>query len=228
MIVGNPMMLGGGVSAAVDPYWASVEWLVQPRAGDGGVIDRGPGGRTPIVSGTIPIVAAASGFGAAYDFVPANGPQIRFPGISALGSGAYTYEAIVSLDVNNQFQGIISNESASSIDGNRINTDSGSNELRFSCASGGSGGAIATGPEIHVALQRDSSGNTRLFAAGAQLGATVVDTVSYANTDWVVGTYRFAPQYFLDGKIVAARLTRGVARYGASFPPPTRFPETGG
>ena len=87
---------------------------------------------------------------------------------------------------------------------------------------------ITTSTWQHVAISRNGT-NTRMFVDGVQKGST--------NTSWsgtfrmdIIGTFflsgnRYAG-YDFNGKIDDLRITKGVARYTATFTPPTAaFPD---
>jgi hypothetical protein len=72
------------------------------------------------------------------------------------------------------------------------------------------------GQWYHLAYSR-SSGTGRLFINGI-LVASASDSTNYTSTSFTVGG--ISTQYF-NGYIQDLRVTRGVARYTATFTPPT-------
>jgi len=73
----------------------------------------------------------------------------------------------------------------------------------------------------HFAVTREGS-TLRLFADGALLGSsTITDTI-----DFTADTH-YAPQLLYDGAYGGTRITKNVARYTATFAPPTSWPEAG-
>lgn len=87
-------------------------------------------------------------------------------------------------------------------------------------------GAITTNAWHHVALCR--SGTTeRIFINGYQSGGDGTDTTNYETTRLVAGQNTFTNTLNFFGYIDDLRITKGVARYTASFTPPTAaFPDT--
>jgi hypothetical protein len=71
----------------------------------------------------------------------------------------------------------------------------------------------------HIALTR-SSGSLRLFVDGTQVGSTATDNTDYFRTNDSVGYAGAAGQPYR-GYIDDLRITKGVARYTATFTPPT-------
>jgi hypothetical protein len=79
----------------------------------------------------------------------------------------------------------------------------------------------------HVALTRETS-TWRVFLNGVQQGSTTNSGTYSANASMFVGarTYTGSVGGFFDGYIDDLRITKGVARYTASFTPPTaQFPD---
>lgn len=82
-----------------------------------------------------------------------------------------------------------------------------------------SGTFTTTGAWVHVAVCR-SSGSTKLFVNGVQLGSTYTDTNNYITSPVYIGA-RWDLQGELNGYIDDFRITKGYARYTANFTPPT-------
>ena len=76
----------------------------------------------------------------------------------------------------------------------------------------------------HVAVTR-ASGSVRLFINGTLVGGPTTITTSLLGQNLVVGGY-YSTTYLWNGYIDDLRVTNGVARYTASFTPPTSaFPD---
>jgi len=91
-----------------------------------------------------------------------------------------------------------------------------------------SGGALATNTWYFVTLCR-SSGSTRAFLDGVQIGSTVTDTTNYliGASRPIIGADGNNPTLLnFNGYIDELRITKGVARYTSNFTPPTApFPD---
>lgn len=83
-----------------------------------------------------------------------------------------------------------------------------------------SGGSLTALTWTHVALAR-SSGTTRLFVNGSQVGSSYSDTNNYAatNTNYIGNTFNSGQQ--LAGAISNFRVVKGTAVYTSNFTPPT-------
>lgn len=84
--------------------------------------------------------------------------------------------------------------------------------------------AITTGTWYHVAFTR-ASGSVRLFINGTLAGGPTTITANLTGQNMVVGGY-YSTGYLWNGYVDDLRITNGVARYTASFTPPTSaFPD---
>jgi hypothetical protein len=87
--------------------------------------------------------------------------------------------------------------------------------------------AISVGTWYHVAVCK-SSGSTRMFINGVQAGSTYTDANTYISSYSFIGaSYSGAASVsnFFNGFIDDFRITKGVARYTATFTPPQQaFP----
>jgi hypothetical protein len=86
-----------------------------------------------------------------------------------------------------------------------------------------SGAIISTSTWYHVALSR-SSGSTRLFVNGTQVGSTYADTNVYLsgiNRPVIAASGSNLAQGNMNGNISDLRITNGIARYTTTFTPPT-------
>jgi len=83
-----------------------------------------------------------------------------------------------------------------------------------------SGGSLTANTWTHVALAR-SSGTTRLFVNGSQVGSSYADTNNYTatNTNYIGNTFNSGQQ--LAGAISNFRIVKGTALYTGTFTPPT-------
>lgn len=84
--------------------------------------------------------------------------------------------------------------------------------------------SISTGVWYHVAADRDSAGDIRVYLDGAVVGGPTNDTGSLFDTAEAlrIGARDAGPQVeFVDGWIDDVRITKGVGRYGGPFTPRT-------
>ena len=87
-----------------------------------------------------------------------------------------------------------------------------------------SSGTISANTWYHVAVVR-SSGSTKLYVNGTNVGVTYADTNNYLDGSPTIGNYFAQPIYGFAGYIDDVRITKGIARYTANFTPPTQaFP----
>ena len=84
---------------------------------------------------------------------------------------------------------------------------------------------LSTGVWYHIAVSR-SSGSTKMFLNGTQIGSTYADTNAYLNSGttrpFIGGSSYTAGTLTVNGYIDDLRVTKGVARYTANFTPPTQ------
>ena len=91
--------------------------------------------------------------------------------------------------------------------------------------------AISTGQWYHLAVSRSGT-STKMFLDGTQVGSTYTDSTIYINGPGrpVIGAEGFnsPPSDSINGYIDDLRITKGYARYTATFTPPTAaFPDIG-
>jgi hypothetical protein len=79
--------------------------------------------------------------------------------------------------------------------------------------------AISTGVWTHIALTRNGT-STRLFINGTQSGSTATDSTGYGLGALWIGANASGGSNYLNGYIDDFRITKGVARYTATFTPP--------
>ena len=77
------------------------------------------------------------------------------------------------------------------------------------------------GQWVHLAVTRGSSNDYRVFINGVQIGTTVTDSNAIPDsTTYYIGQNGALARPF-NGYITDLRITRGYARYTATFTPPT-------
>lgn len=80
---------------------------------------------------------------------------------------------------------------------------------------------------IHIAADRDASNVLRVYANGAVVASATVAASFFPSTNsWYVGNDRNANRG-LPGQFDEVRVTKGIARYGGAFTPPTAAFPTG-
>lgn len=210
-----------GPAAATDPNWASVEVLI-PADGIVGstTFTDVKNARTITAVGNAQITGAGR-FAQAALFDGA-GDYLTVTGLTAIGSGDFTWEAWVNLDTLGT-QGFM--------DGRPVGTngayplvyvDSGVLKYYANTADQITGSSLSASTWHHIALCRES-GTTRLFLDGA-LEGTYADATNYlwGANGMILGGSGFAlGTLSLDGRMDDIRLTLGVARYTGAFTPPT-------
>jgi hypothetical protein len=83
---------------------------------------------------------------------------------------------------------------------------------------------ISANTWYHVAVVR-SSGSTKLYVNGTNVGVTYADTTNYLDSNPTIANWFPNPVYGFAGYIDDIRITKGIARYTANFTPPTQaFP----
>lgn len=94
------------------------------------------------------------------------------------------------------------------------------NAVGTSVSSGFTNSTFSANTWHHVAIAREGS-SIYFFADGTKTSGAISDTTTYDSGTLVIGS-RYNGQDYLDGHIDDLRITRGVARYTASFTPPTK------
>ena len=143
-----------------------------------------------------------------------------------LGTGDFTAECWVYPKTNSSWKSIADKRNSSGDDKFLIYLDSSALTHRKVKFYSNGADRISSGDyDIkdyqwnHVAVVR-SSGNTRLYVNGTQVGSTYSDSNDYDTTQLYIGaTYSGAQS--LDGSISNFRLVKGTAVYTSAFRPPT-------
>lgn len=151
-----------------------------------------------------------------------------------MGSGAFTLEAWVRPNSPTGTFELIFNSRASGV-GTATGMQLGYSTAGFQgnvWTSSGTGFGVCLGGTAvantlaHVAYQRSGS-DFALFVDGASVAtASSASTVGNASTVNIGRSPAATGTFYLNGRLRALRLTKGVARYTAPFtPPPAPFPE---
>lgn len=224
---------GGG-----DLYFSNVVALLHMNGSDGSTTITDQKSHTFSVIGSSTISTAESKFGGA-SYSSVSNSQVRSADSSDwdFGSGDFTLELWVYSTNNSAIQGMLSKRVDGSVYSPFVLFSNPSNSNLISCYLSTSNTAwdiqltsttaLTTGSWIHVAVTR--SGTTfRLFVNGTLEASTTGSSALITNSaNLVVGGFsEVTYQYIFIGYIDDVRLTKGVARYTASFTPPSaQFPD---
>jgi hypothetical protein len=224
------------IGAPTDPNFASVSLLLHM---DSTFADSGPGSLTVTANGNAQVSTSSPLRGAGSGLFDGNNDYLTVSDASlAMGTGDFTIEMMVRRAGDGAGGSTISQtlidfrtaEPSAQIY-LYIDNESSSRQFRYyvngsTSISGGSGTLDTT---IHIALVR-SSGTTKLYIDGTQVGSSYSDSNNYTGTALSVAG-RFAAVSGGDyrgfnGMLDELRITKGVARYTANFTPPTApFPD---
>jgi len=219
---------------AVDAYLNNVALLVH---GDGNANDSSTLYNTGTLAGNASISSIASRFGSAALHFSSGADRLTFPDIPAyaIGTNDFTIEAFIYHDDNALTRAIASQWGT--VTGNMafiFQLSSGSN-LSTVFGSGGTNSGLDSAAPVpanvwtHVAVTRQG-GTVRLFIGGV-LDANTMTFGGINDSAWplAIGSwYGLTWQDGFTGYINEFRFTNGVARYTATFTPPTAaFPDAG-
>lgn len=215
-----------------DQHWTSVELLLHFDGVDGSTTFSDSSMRTRIVTrgGDAQIDTSQSKWGGASGLFDGSGDFLTCDGSSgfAFGTGDFTIEMFVRLPSVSGNHTLYDGRAASN------NTLSptilvSSSSLRFFAGTANrivGTATLAVNTWYHVALSRSGT-SSKMFLNGVQDGPTFIDSLNYVigATRPMIGGGGFGNGIDgneLNGWIDELRVTKGVARYVANFPPPTR------
>lgn len=213
----------------VDANYANVSSLLHFNGADASTTFTDQTGKTWSVAGNAQIDTAQSKFGWASGLFDGTGDRISAATSAdfGFGSGDYTLEAWVratntSTRVNNIFDTRTAGNTgvafffgggAFSVPANVIGFSSNSAVIA-------TGGTVAANTWYHIALCRQGT-TVRGFIDGVQVfSATDARTYASSSQCMIAADYAFTATQHLNGWVDEARITKGVARYTASFTPP--------
>jgi hypothetical protein len=234
----------GGFDSRTDPFFANVSLLLHGDGTNGSttIIDSSPSPKTVTANGGAQISTTQSKFGEASAYF--NGTaSLSIPDSAAFafGSGDYCVEAWLFMPSLNTLGGGYFFSQSNNVDDN-TNRQHGfavnSSGLRaYWTVDGGTdqshnfSASVPTGEWVHVAFAR-ASGVLRAFLNGTQMGSLSHNVAYFDSTAPVrVGSFgNYGPDGYeylnYTGYIDELRITKGVARYTASFTPPgAPFPD---
>jgi hypothetical protein len=229
-------IITGSEKNPVDLFRSNVSLLLHGDGTNGSttIVDSSPTPKTVTAVGDAQISTAQSKFGGASiafdgnaDYLLHNGSNTDF----AFGANDFTIECFVRLDTTSTFQTILDFRPQGQGTGSSYLMLRYQGAIVFQSPNGAvliNGGALSTNIWYHVALAK-SSGITKLFVDGTQVGLSYTDSNNYlgAAERPVIGGNGFQLGLTsLNGYIDELRITKGVARYTANFTPPTApFPD---
>lgn len=219
-----------GLPAIYDPYWDAVVLGMHMDGADNGTTFTDVKGKTVTVNGNAQTKTATKKFGTASAYFDGTGDYLVVPNSADLnfGTGDFTIElwfnksSTSNKGIFHMYSGIPN----PSVDGVGVGYDGTQFQIYAQNANNGTGAfTLIAGAWYHLALVR-SSGSTRLYVNGVQLGSAVSHAANISGNQLNIGLY-YDPTFTFDGYIDDLRITRGVARYTANFQPAQyAFPET--
>lgn len=162
------------------------------------------------------------------------GDTLRVPRTTSLnpGSGTWTLEAIGRVETSSVQHGFFAAYDGSGGFGLTLYISNSTNKLVGGTWNSGApvycvaDNVFPTTQLVHVALQRTASNTVELWQDGVKQAQTQTDSSSFllssGNQDPYIGSTATAS---MNGSIKGLRYTIGVARYSATFTPPTFFPD---
>jgi YD repeat-containing protein len=229
-------------TGSFDPYINNVAVLLHGNGTNGStsIEDSSGRGHTGQFFGNAQISTAQSKFGGSSLYFDGSGDYVALANSSdyAFGSGDFTIEFWVWTHSSaGAWSRALENGAYNAAGGWNMayeGTDpAGSRRLRFELGQNGGGGAymnsnaaIPTGQWVHIAVAR-ASGIVRMFVNGVLQTATIASTANFTSQGMRIGS-TLASTNFFTGHLDELRITKGVARYTASFTAPTaEFLSTG-
>jgi len=218
--------------ATGDAYWNNVSLLLHMNGTNGSTTftDSSTNAFTITANGNAQISTAQSKFGGASGSFDGSGDYIATPSNSALafGTGDFTVELWLYINSFGGYTTLIGTRPDTSQYSDAWSIDyNGSGDIYGYSDNiiANSSGALSTGTWAHIALTR-SSGTIYIFKNGSLLNSQA-NTQNFSRTTLYVGAAGNgggASNSYIDD----VRITKGVARYTASFTAPTAaFPDQG-
>lgn len=231
----NPYRFVGG--AGTDPFFSNVVLLLRGDGVNGStaIVDSSSRNRTPIITGSTQITTTSPKFGTG---------SIAFDGVDDALSyadstdfdldGDFTIEMFVWFSSLAGTRAIFSKKDNDNGAGwVQVYKNTGNGQAVFAISTDGatnavvytSGAVFATDTWHHVAVVREAN-TVRFFVGGVLLHSTSLTAKPSVNTSPLrFGQAGASNLYDMFGKLEQIRITKGVARYSASFTPPVaQFP----
>ena len=217
---------GQRVALAQDPFINNLV-LALPFNNESRFTDTSPKGKgDPSIIGNTNISTAQSKYYDSSTAFDGTGDYLTFAGSSdfAFGTENFTIEFwIYSLEGKIGSQFINTNNSGG--EGSVIIGSNSSNQLEYynNATRINDTTSFGTNAWIHVALCR-SSGTSRLFKNGTQVGSNYTDTINCLSTNTLLIAVRHDNSTFtINGYLQDLRIYKGVAKYTSNFTPPTQI-----
>lgn len=189
-------------------------------------INRNP--KTANRVGTPVISTAQSKFGGSSLYFASSSSQINYPNVNdqsadfLFGTGAWTIEAWIRPSSTNNIHTILTAGTETNSQRPKIYIDAGELVLRVNGVDRIiSNTSISNNVWTHIAVSRNSSGLHRMFVNGVQQSQSWSNTTSYLAWLPRIGNTVNNDEQFL-GYIDDLRITKGLARYTATFTAPTQ------
>jgi hypothetical protein len=218
-----------------DPHFANVSLLLRGDGTNGSttIVDNSPSPKTVTVLGNAQISSAQSKFGGAIIALDGAGDYltISHPSSSFVFPGDFTVEVWAYRLGGNSTDNIYTNNSAGAWNslGDGLNIAAGRYEMTGIGSVNYSSGVIPANVWTFLVVTRQGS-SVRMFINGV-LDSTRNSSATLGNGSNVPGvglldSFGGTPRSFFFGNINELRVTKGIARYTASFTPPTApFPD---
>jgi hypothetical protein len=213
--------------AGNDPYFNNVSLLLKMDGGNNSTTftDSSPTPKTVSANGNAKISTDQSKFGGASAVFDGNGDYLTVPNSSAFnfGTGDFTVELWVNMTSTSATRQLLVGNAYSSGTWTGWYLQHGSSTgfvfgdagtTLISCA------YSTTGQWVHLAVTRQGT-SLRIFLNGVQQGSTVTNSsnIDGTHTTLRIGYLGSVELQYLNGYIDELRITKGVARYTASFVP---------
>ena len=197
--------------------------LALVRGTNAGIIDRSQSAKTLTLNGNVSSSTTQTKYLSSSMYFDGTGDYISGTS-SAFGSSDFTVEGWIYFNTDPtvgmgfyQQAGSIHPNSADGPGLGMANNGQWAIYVGSSAAFASSGAAVAS-TWYHVAHVRNS-GTTKLYVNGTEL-ISATDTTNYTGTALVLGSW-YNSSFSLNGYISDFRITKGLARYTATFTPPT-------
>jgi hypothetical protein len=212
-----------------DPSYGSVSLLLPGNGANGSttILDYSRSPQIITAVGNAQISTAQSKFGGSSMLFDETGDYLTVPATAAmsLGTGDFTIECWVRFAVTpvGNGQGIYQLSDGylnSQVRGPGLGAENGTGQWTIyhgTTFTQSTGNIPAINTWYHTAIVR-SSGTTKLYVAGTSI-ISVADTTNYTDQYFVIGGW-YSTGFLFNGYIDDLRITKGVARYTATFTPP--------
>jgi len=183
-------------------------------------------GNAQISTSVVKYGTGSMAFDGTGDWLTSNAPA----NLNAFGTGNFTIEGWFYLNTTASQQVFLDFRAGPSDVAGALYADGANIAWYVSGANRISGGSLSTSTWYHIALCRSGT-STKLFLNGSQVGSTYTDTNNYicpSGRPYLGALSDGTGTLYLNGYMDDIRITKGYARYTATFTPPTAaFPNIG-